>query len=156
MCSPCLCTFQPVPPSIHPSLHLVDFFFRNLFKISCFCSFLLRATTHTLAVDASSAHVHRGEWCLTLLIHFAARSKSAEVMSQLCSTASSKCIPQENSLATGGCFKRNTYRVTALGWLKKEEEDEQFLQCSFNRFRFATLKQLLHIAITTADWGRLY
>ena len=26
----------------------------------------------------------------------------------------------------------------------------------FDHFRFATLKQLLHIAITTADWGRLY
>ena len=27
---------------------------------------------------------------------------------------------------------------------------------TFDRFRFATLKWLLHIAITTADWGRLY
>ena len=28
----------------------------------------------------------------------------------------------------GGCFEHNTaaYRVTVLGWLKKEEEDEQF------------------------------
>ena len=26
----------------------------------------------------------------------------------------------------------------------------------FDRFRFATLKQLLHTAITTADWRRLY
>ena len=46
-------------------------------------------------------------------------------MLQLRSTPSAKCTPQENFLATGGCFERNTYRVTALGCgLKKEEEDE--------------------------------
>ena len=32
----------------------------------------------------------------------------------------------ENFLAIGGCFEYNTYRVAALGWLKKKEEDEQF------------------------------
>ena len=26
MCSPCLCICQPLPPFIHPSLHLIDFF----------------------------------------------------------------------------------------------------------------------------------
>ena len=49
------------------------------------------------------------------------------------------------------------YYVMALGWLEKEErkkQDEAFL--SFDCFRFATLKKLLHIAITTAGWGRLY
>ena len=76
-------------------------------------------------------------------------------MSQLRSTTSAKCIPPANSLATCGCFERNTYRVTALGGLKKEE-DEPSAILSFDRFRFATLKPLLHIAITTADWGRLY
>ena len=53
------------------------------------------------------------------------RLKNTEVMLQLHSTPSAKCSPQENSLATGGCFERNTYRVTALGWLKKED-DMQF------------------------------
>ena len=43
----------------------------------------------------------------------------------------------ENFLATGGCFECITYRVTALGCLKKED-DEQF--CIFDFFRFATLK----------------
>ena len=38
-------------------------------------------------------------------------------MSQVRSTPSAKCTPQENSLATGGCFERKTYRVTAIGWL---------------------------------------
>ena len=70
--------------------------------------------------------MHRDEWRLTVLVHSAPRSKSAEVMSLSRSTPSSKCTPQENSLATGGCFEHNTYRITALGWLKKEEEDEQF------------------------------
>ena len=75
-------------------------------------------------------------------------------MSQLRLTPSAKCTPQENFLAIGGCSERKTYRVTALGWLKKEEYELPIL--IFDRFRFATLKQLLHIVITTADWGRLY
>ena len=35
-------------------------------------------------------------------------------------------------------------------------EERRWTILIFNRFRFATLKQLLHIAITTVDWGRLY
>ena len=30
-----------------------------------------------------------------------------------------KAPPSENFLATCGCFERNTYHITALGWLKK-------------------------------------
>ena len=41
-------------------------------------------------------------------------------MSQLRSKESAKAPPPENSLAGGGSFERNSYRVTALGWLKKE------------------------------------
>ena len=47
-------------------------------------------------------------------------------MSQLRSKQNAKASPPENSLATGGSFKRNTFIVTALDWLKKEKEDEQF------------------------------
>ena len=36
-----------------------------------------------------------------------------------------KMLPPENFLATGDCFECNTYHITALGWLKKED-DEQF------------------------------
>ena len=43
---------QPVPPSIHPSLNLIDSF-RNLCKFLVSAPFLLLATAHALAVDAS-------------------------------------------------------------------------------------------------------
>ena len=115
--------------------------------IPTFGRFLVSAA-HALAV---SAHVHRGEYCASTL---PPQSKSAEVMSQLRSTPSAKCTSQENFLATGGCFEHNTYRVTALGWLKKEEYEPSIL--ILDCFRFATLKQLLHIAVITADWGSLY
>ena len=46
-------------------------------------------------------------------------------MSQLHSKQNAKAPPQENSLATGGCFECNTYRITALGWLKKERKTER-------------------------------
>ena len=35
-------------------------------------------------------------------------------------------------------------------------EERRWIILIFDHFRFATLKQLLHIAITTADCGRLY
>ena len=38
--------------------------------------------------------------------------------------AQNKAPPPENSLATGGCFECNTDRVTALGWLKKAEDEQ--------------------------------
>ena len=83
--------------------------------------------THLRLHDASSAHVHRQMASVILLVYtLPPQSKSAEVMLQLNSTPSVECTPKENFLATGCCFERNTYRVTALGWLKKEEEDEQF------------------------------
>ena len=54
-------------------------------------------------------------------------------MSQLRSKQSKKVPSPENFLATGGCFECNTYRVTAVGCLKKEI-------LIFDRFRFATLE----------------
>ena len=36
-------------------------------------------------------------------------------MSQLHSKQNTKAPPPENSLATGGCFERNTSHVTAIG-----------------------------------------
>ena len=46
----------------------------------------------------------------------------------------------ENSLATGGCFECNTYRVKALGWLKKEKKERRRTILIFDHSRFATLK----------------
>ena len=34
-------------------------------------------------------------------------------------------MPSENFMATGDCFKCNMYYVTAIGWLKKEDEERQ-------------------------------
>lgn len=42
---------------------------------------------------------------------------------ELYSKRSSKYTSPENFLF-GGCFKRSTYHVTALGWLKKEGKNE--------------------------------
>ena len=39
---------------------------------------------------------------------------------------------------------------------KRKKERRRWTILTFDRFRFATLKLLLHIAITTADWGKLY
>ena len=50
--------------------------------------------------------------------------KSAEITLPLRSKQSTKAPSLENSLATGGCFECNTDRVTALGWLKKAEDEQ--------------------------------
>ena len=78
-----------------------------------------------------------------------------------CSTYSTYVAPlPENSLATGGCIKHNTYCVTALGWLKKKKRNEmnnsdfQPLQVYIYMYHFKIVTT--RIAITTADWGRLY
>ena len=54
--------------------------------------------------------------------------ESTSGKSQLRSKQSSKVPSPDNFVTIGGCFERYTYRVTALGWLKKErkKEDEQF------------------------------
>ena len=53
------------------------------------------------------------------------QQKSTGAKSQSCSKRSSNLPSQENFLAFGGCLECETYCITALGWLKKEE-DEQF------------------------------
>ena len=69
--------------------------------------------------------------------------KQGEIKSQLRSKQSAKAPLPKNSLATGGCFERNTYLITALGWLKEKErkkERKKMNNSDFDRFRFATLK----------------
>ena len=48
--------------------------------------------------------------------------QKAKGFSELCLKLSSKGPSPENFLATGGCFKCNTYYVMALGWLKEERQ----------------------------------
>ena len=82
---------------------------------------------HALAVDASSAHVHRQNG-VQQLIHSAPTIEKRWSYVAVMLKTKCKAPPPENSLATGGCFKCNTYHIKALGWLKKErkKEDELF------------------------------
>ena len=80
--------------------------------------------------------------------------KIAGVRSQLRSEWSSKEPSPKNFLATGGFFECNTYRVMALGCLKKKERRRWTILT--RPFQVCHFKKLIHIAITTADWGRLY
>ena len=82
-------------------------------------------------------HPHTCSWCIILacaptngvqqLVHsapsvFPAKNRRSEVTALL--KRSSKGPSSENFLATGSFLKHNTYCITALGCLKKE--DEQF------------------------------
>ena len=53
--------------------------------------------------------------------------KSAGAKLQLLKTKLKGPFP-DNFLTTGGCLKHNTYRITALGWPKKEGEQVWFSQ----------------------------
>ena len=75
--------------------------------------------------------------------------RSAGGNSQLHSKRSSNGPSPENFLTIGGYFERNTYRVTALRWLKKKI-------LSFDRFRLATLEQFLYTSTATVEWNSLY
>ena len=82
----------------------------------------------------------------------------------MCPKQSSNGLSPENFLTIGGYFEHYTYRATALAWLKKKEQEEEEEEdktrrltiLTFDHFRFTTLKQLLHVVIATADWGKFY
>ena len=74
--------------------------------------------------------------------------------SRLRSKRSSKELFSENFLATGDLFEQNTYRVMALGCLKKKEEDEQIL--IFDRFKLVNLEYVLDTIAATVYWGSLH
>ena len=55
-------------------------------------------------------------------------------------------------MTIGGCFTCYTYRVTALGCLKKLRRKTELL--TFDRFRLATFKMVtIHVAITILQTG---
>ena len=93
---------------------------------------MLRSTTHVIAVYASSAHVHWRMASMQRPVHSAPLVFPAKIhRSEIAITLKTKLedTSSENFLATGDFFEYNTYRVTALGCLKKKEdkeEDEQF------------------------------
>ena len=61
--------------------------------------------------------------------------------------------PQKNFLAIGGYFKCYTYCVAVLEKEGRKKEDEQFWLSNVSGLPFKIVN--IHIAITTADWGRL-
>ena len=77
--------------------------------------------------------------------------KALELCRSYAQNNAKKYHPQENFVATGGCFEHNTYRVTALGLLKKKH-----MILSFDTFRLATLKHFLYNNTATVEWRSLY
>ena len=72
------------------------------------------------------------------------RKKAQEVYkSQLRSKRSSNGPSPENFLAISGYFERNTYRVMALRWLKKERKKK--ISDDFQPFQVGHLKTLVSI-----------
>ena len=144
MCSPCLSASASIHPPTHPYIS---------FRILLNFSFLLCATAHALEVDVSSVHMHCDEWRLSVPSIKKCWSYMYS-MSQLHvrSTPSSKCTPPGEFPGYWWLFQ--TQHLLRNGARLAEERIWTIL--IFDRFRFATLKQLLHTAITTADWRRLY
>ena len=92
---------QPVPPSIHPSLHLVEYL------LEIFLNFLRAPMNFMYTNEANNALCPHNQKALELC-----RS----------SQQSTKALPQRIPWLYWGCFKCNTYRITVLGWLNKEDE----------------------------------
>ena len=65
----------------------------------------------------------------------------------------------EHFLTIGGYLEHYMYHITVLGWLKKERKKERRKRKKERKkwlSNISGLKKLLHIAITTADCGKLY
>ena len=114
--------------------------------------------SHTLAVDASSSYVCTNEWLLTAstlcpLSLFCKKGESGK--SQLRSKQSSNGPYPENFMTIGGCY---TYRIMLPAWMKKEEQIKKERNEKMNNSDFWPSQVChfkVHIANTTADWGKL-
>ena len=105
-----------------------------------FCSFLihviilLRGAAHVIAVDESSAHVmcidESGRPTTSILCPLSLPCKEVQAVSPSYAQSKAKKTSQENFMAIGGCFERYTFRVMALGWLKKERKKERKMKNS--------------------------
>ena len=145
MCSLALC--QPAPPSIHPSLHLVNlikflvsFLFTRRCPRTCGCCVIRACAPWRMASICGAS---------TLCPH------DQKVLKLCRSYAQHKCkmhTPRKFPGYWWLFWTQNLSRYSA----RLAEERRRWAILIFDRFRFATLKQLLHIAITTADWRRLY
>ena len=99
-----------------------------------------------------SQHVHR-RMMSNSQYSCSSQQKSAGAKSQSCSKRAQIDHTQRIvlNILIGGCLECNMYQVTVLGWLKKEKMNKS----DFRLFQVCHFKELLHVASTTADWGRL-
>ena len=129
----CLCT-SSASAFVHWAIPTsVRFLFRSLSLETLFCSFLIDIFQFVMR-----CHLRTCGWCI-ILAHVAVHrwmasnsqytlssqsslQKGTGGKSQLCSKQSSNGPFTENFLTIGGNLERYMYRVTVLGWLKKEEE----------------------------------
>ena len=120
----CLCTLS-ASAFMHWAIRTWGrFLFRKFGFVSDKSLLTIKCTTHTLAVDVSSAHVC---WQMASNSQYTLPPQSlpqenASGKSQLRSKQSSKGPLPENFLTIGGCFECYTYRIKVLGWLKKERK----------------------------------
>ena len=105
-----------------------------------FCSFFekneIMSAAHALTVDASSSHMCTDKWLPTASTLcpsvFPAKKAQAVSPSYAQSKAHMNHLQAENFVTIGGCFECYTYHVTALGWLKKEEERKKMNDSDFS------------------------
>ena len=98
---------------------------------TCFCSFFINCFQFVTQCHPCTC---TDEWHPTASTLCPLSLPRNKAQAELHSKQSSNAPSPENFLTIGGYFKRCTYHVTALSWLKKEEErkkerkkeDEQF------------------------------
>ena len=119
--------------SIQPSLHLLDFILKSLFL-------LFENTVQTLSsqcndhdIQCTWCHPRTCGWCIIL-------------------------APLINSqtLQLTMFLVKVSYIVPTLFVIETGRRIKKMNNSDFQAFQVSHLKWLLHIAITTADWGRLY
>ena len=149
MCSPCLCTLS-ASASIHPPIptfgrFLLEIFLNFLFLLffvtrcrprTCgWCVIRARAPTNGVQQLTHSAPTIEKRWSY-VAVTLKTKRKST--------------IPRE---FPGYWWLFRTQHLSRYS-ARLAEERRRWTILIFDCFRFATLKQLLHFAIITADWGR--
>ena len=75
------------------------------------------------------------------------------------SKQSSNAPSPKNFLTICGCFEHYMYHILALSWSKKKKKKKKKKKINnsdFWLFQACHFKYLLHVAITTANWGKFY
>ena len=156
---------QPVHSCVEPSLHQLDFlleiFFMETFFFDKNLNNFVTQAAHTLAVDALSLHMCTN-WLPTastlcpLLIVFLQKSSSSTCKSQLRSKQSSNGPSPDNFMTIAWWLFRMLH-VLQYGTRLAEEKKKVNNSDSFQPFQVCHFKVApIHIANTTAGWGKLY